>query len=37
MKDMVCPKCGSPSIYRDDDYRYNMQVIACLICGWRLY
>ncbi len=36
MKDMVCPKCGSPSIYRDDDYRYNMQVVACLMCGWRI-
>jgi len=34
---MTCPKCGSIALIRDDDPSNWMEVVACFICGWRLY
>ncbi len=34
---MNCPKCGSTGLYRDDDRRNGIPIIACIICGLRIY
>ena len=34
----ICERCRSPrSLYRDDDTKYNIRVIACIMCGERTY
>ncbi len=34
---MNCPKCGSTGLYRDDDRLNGIPIIACIICGLRIY
>jgi predicted RNA-binding Zn-ribbon protein involved in translation (DUF1610 family) len=34
---MLYPKCGQETLYRDDDRAAGIQVIACIMCGYRIY
>jgi len=34
---LICPKCGSTSLYRDDDRQNGTKAIACVTCGFRIY
>ncbi len=34
---LICPKCGSTELYRDDDTQNGIPAIACIICGFRIY
>ena len=37
MKKPHCTKCDSWYLIRDDDTANNVQVVACVMCGERVY